>query len=63
MQPHLIISFDHYNEPDFMMRVEGISTSLDPNANFPAPWPAQVPAPAEPVRPAEAPLPAEASPA
>ena len=28
MQPHLIISFEYYNEPDFLLRVETIDTSL-----------------------------------
>jgi hypothetical protein len=47
MQPHLIISFDHYSEPGFLLRVETIASSLNPNANFPAPWPTQVPSPSQ----------------
>jgi hypothetical protein len=46
MLPELIISFDHYNEAEYLLRVETIDTSLASNANFPVPWPAQVPAPA-----------------
>jgi hypothetical protein len=46
MQPYLIVSFDRYNEPSSLLRVETIAPSLTGNANFPTPWPAQVPDPA-----------------
>jgi hypothetical protein len=42
MQPYLIIAFDKYNEPDFLLRVETIGLALPNNANFPVPWPAAV---------------------
>ena len=40
MQPFLIVSFEHYNEVEFLQRVEAIAPAVDPNANFPGPWPA-----------------------
>jgi hypothetical protein len=45
MQAHLIIYFDQYNEPDFLLRAETIAPSLVNNQNFPTPWPAAVPDP------------------
>lgn len=47
MQPLLIISFESLSEPDFLVRVHTIDTSLANNALFPLPWPAPVPGPAE----------------
>jgi hypothetical protein len=44
MQPKLIISFDTLSEPQFLLRVSTIGTSLDGNLAFPGPWPAAVPA-------------------
>ncbi len=37
MQVHLIVSFDKYNEPTFLLRVETMPTSLPGNASYPAP--------------------------
>ena len=45
MQAKLIISFESYSEPTFLVKVTGISTGLQNNTGFPVPWPAAVPDP------------------
>ncbi|GAC1621233.1 MAG: hypothetical protein NVS9B10_03810 [Nevskia sp.] len=43
MQAKLIIGFDVLSGPAFLTRADLILSSLKGNANFPLPWPAQVP--------------------
>ena len=43
MQAKLIITFENLSEPNFLAKAELINTSLTGNANFPPPFPAEVP--------------------
>jgi hypothetical protein len=42
MKPRLIVSFQHYGEPEFQAKVGYIITCLTGNAHYPEPWAPQV---------------------
>ena len=43
MQPKLIITFEHLNEADFLVKTGVINAALTGNPLYPVPWIAQVP--------------------